>query len=107
MDRRTRNMILEVAILYVKDGQEKQFEVDFATAGQYISSIKGYIKHSLRKCMEQKNKYILLVDWEKLEDHTIEFRQSPQYLEWKSLLHHYYDPFPIVEHYDTIVESTK
>ncbi|KIC94489.1 antibiotic biosynthesis monooxygenase family protein [Flavihumibacter solisilvae] len=98
-------MILEVAILTVKEGQEKQFEADFAIAGEYISSIKGYIKHSLRKCLEQKNQYLLLVDWEKLEDHTIGFRQSSQYLEWKRLLHHYYDPFPTVEHYETIIEN--
>ena len=79
-------MILEVAILNVKSGQEKQFEVDFAIAGQFISSIKGYVKHTLRKCVEKQNKYILLVDWENLEDH-------------------YYDPFPIVEHYETIIEN--
>jgi heme-degrading monooxygenase HmoA len=98
-------MILEVAILNVKSGQEKQFEIDFATAGQFISSIKGYVRHSLRKCLEQDNKYILLVDWEKLEDHTMGFRQSPEYLEWKRILHHYYDPFPTVEHYETIIEN--
>jgi heme-degrading monooxygenase HmoA len=98
-------MILEVAILNVKTGQEKQFELDFTIAGQFISSINGYISHSLRKCLEQENKYILLVDWKNLEDHTIGFRQSPQYLEWKKLLHHYYDPFPIVEHYETIIEN--
>lgn len=96
-------MILEVAILNVISGQETQFEKDFATAGQYISSIKGYIKHSLKKCIEQENKYILLVEWENLEDHTIGFRQSLQYQEWKRLLHHYYDPFPIVEHYKEII----
>ncbi|MDX2197259.1 MAG: antibiotic biosynthesis monooxygenase [Cytophagales bacterium] len=67
-------MILEVAILNVKSGQEENFERDFFIAGQYISSINGYIKHSLRKCLEQNNKYILLVDWENLEDHTISFR---------------------------------
>jgi heme-degrading monooxygenase HmoA len=99
-------MILEVAILNVKYGQEKQFETDFAIAGQFISSVKGYIEHSLRKCLEQNNKYILLVDWEKLDDHTIGFRQSSQYLEWKKLLHHYYDPFPVVEHYETIIENS-
>ncbi len=98
-------MILEVAILNVKIGQERQFELDFARAGQYISSINGHIKHSLRRCLEQNNKYILLVDWENLEDHTIGFRESPQYLEWKSLLHHYYDPFPTVEHYELVVEN--
>jgi heme-degrading monooxygenase HmoA len=100
-------MILEVAILNVKIGQEKQFEIDFATAGRFISSIKGYVKHSLQKCLEQSNKYILLVNWENLEDHTVGFRQSAEYLEWKKSLHHYYDPFPTVEHYVTIIENKK
>jgi len=86
-------MILEVAILNVKNGQEKQFELDFVIDGQFISSIEGYAKHSLRKCLEQTNQYILLVDWENLEDHTIGFRQSPEYLEWKKILHHYYARF--------------
>jgi len=97
-------MILEVAILFVKKGEENQFEQDFKIAGQYIQSIKGYIGHSLRKCIEQPNKYILLVDWEKLENHTIGFRSSEQYMEWKKMLHHYYDPFPVVEHYETIIK---
>jgi len=83
------------------------FEIDFLKAGKYISSINGYIKHSLRKCIEQQNKYMLLVEWENLEDHTIGFRQSTQYLEWKNMLHHYYEPFPIVEHYMTIIENEK
>jgi heme-degrading monooxygenase HmoA len=92
-------MILEAAILNVIPGNETQFERDFATAGQYISAIKGYIKHTLSQCVEQPNQYLLLVEWKTLEDHTIGFRQSPQYLEWKKLLHHYYDPFPLVQHY--------
>ena len=100
-------MILEVAILKVKKGLEKQFELDFEKAGQFISSIKGYANHSLKKCIEQENQYILLVNWEKLENHTIDFRQSTQYLEWKKILHHYYEPFPIVEHYETIIEHEK
>ena len=95
-------MVLEVAVLNVITGKEKQFETDFAIAGEYISSISGYIKHSLSKCIEQESKYILLVEWQNLEDHTIKFRQSAQYQEWKKLLHHYYDPFPVVEHYETI-----
>lgn len=100
-------MILEVAILNVKEGREKEFERDFLLAGQYISGIKGYIRHSLRKCLEQDNKYILLVDWESLEAHTVGFRQSSQYLEWKRLLHDYYDPFPVVEHYELLIENEK
>jgi heme-degrading monooxygenase HmoA len=98
-------MILEVALLQIKNGQEKQFEADFATAGQFVCGSKGYIKHSLSKCLEQTNKYILLAEWKSKEDHTIGFRQSPEYLKWKNILHHYYDPFPTVEHYVTIIEN--
>lgn len=95
-------MILEVAILHVIAGKEQQFESDFAQAGQYISQTQGYIKHSLSKCLEQETKYILLVEWERLEDHTEGFRGSSQYQEWKKLLHHYYDPFPVVGHYTEV-----
>lgn len=98
-------MILEVAILEIKEGLEAQFEKDFAKASQYIQSIDGYLGHSLRKCMEQSHKYILLVEWRKLKDHTEGFRQSEVYQEWKKMLHHYYEPFPVVEHYETILEN--
>lgn len=98
-------MILEIAILNVKNGLEVQFEKDFKIAGKYISSIKGYIGHSLKKCVEIKNQYILLVDWETIEDHNIGFRKSEEYLKWKELLHDYYEPFPTVEHYETIIEN--
>jgi heme-degrading monooxygenase HmoA len=97
-------MVLEAAMLEVKEGQQEQFLEDFALASQYISAIDGYLGHSLRKCVEQENKFLLLVNWRKLEDHTIGFRQSPQYQEWKKLLHHYYEPFPVVEHFETILE---
>lgn len=64
-----------------------------------ISSMKGYISHQLKKCVEQENKYILLVNWETIEDHEIGFRKSEEYQEWKALWHHFYKPFPEVEHY--------
>jgi len=100
-------MILEAVTLQVKKGLESQFEIDFKTASQYISSINGYINHSLQQCIEQENKYLLLVNWKTLEDHTEGFRKSPEYKEWKKLLHHYYDPFPIVEHYESVFDSEK
>jgi heme-degrading monooxygenase HmoA len=100
-------MILEMAILQVIKGEEVSFKKDFAIASQYIQSIPGYVSHSLRKCIEVENKYLLLVDWEKLEDHTIGFRESESYLEWKKLLHHYYNPFPVVEHYEMVLENKK
>ncbi|PWA11294.1 antibiotic biosynthesis monooxygenase family protein [Flavobacterium laiguense] len=100
-------MILEVAILQVIKEKEAHFERDFAIASQFIESIPGYVSHSLRKCLEQENKYILLVDWKKLENHTVGFRESEAYLEWKKLLHHYYNPFPVVEHYEMVLENKR
>jgi heme-degrading monooxygenase HmoA len=97
-------MILEHALLFVKHGEEKEFERDFKIAGQYISAIKGYKGHTLQKCYEQKNKYLLLVKWEKMEDHTVGFRESKEYLSWKELLHHYYETFPLVQHFETVID---
>lgn len=62
----------------------------------------GYISHEVQRCIEEKDKYILLVRWQRLEDHTVGFRQSQQYQEWRRLLHHFYEPFPKVEHYEPI-----
>lgn len=92
-------MILEVATLNIKEGLSAEFEINFQKAEKIISSMKGYISHQLKKCVEQDDKYILLVNWETIEAHEIGFRQSEAYQEWKSLLHHFYEPFPVVEHY--------
>ena len=92
-------MILEVAILDVIPGREMEFESAFKQAQAIISSMHGYRSHELRRCIETTARYILLVHWDKLEDHTMGFRGSPEYKEWKRLLHHFYDPFPMVEHY--------
>ena len=92
-------MILEVAILDVIPEQTTEFESSFSEAQGIISSMKGYISHQLQKCLEKPNRYILLVNWETLDDHTQGFRGSAEYQEWRRLLHHFYDPFPEVEHY--------
>jgi len=92
-------MVLEVAILDIKQGQSKAFEKSFTKAKHLISCQKGFISHELKKCLEQEDKYLLLVQWETVEDHEIGFRGSAAYQEWKKLLHHYYDPFPVVAHY--------
>ncbi len=92
-------MVTEITILTIKEGMTSRFEDDFNKASLYISSIEGYITHQLKKCIEKEHQYILIVTWKTLEDHTIGFRQSEVYLKWKQLLHHYYEPFPEVEHY--------
>ncbi|MDC1287309.1 antibiotic biosynthesis monooxygenase [Gammaproteobacteria bacterium] len=95
-------MILEVAMLDVKLGEEAEFEAAFEQAQKIISSMSGYISHQLQRCLETPNKYVLLVNWQTLEDHTKGFRESDEYQEWRALLHHFYDPFPTVEHYQKV-----
>ena len=95
-------MILESAVLDVKPGQEPQFQAAFAQAQRILAASPGYLSHELRRCLEKRNRYLLLVRWRALEDHTEGFRKSAPYQEWKRLLHHFYDPFPTVEHYEPV-----
>ncbi len=100
-------MILEVAILDVIPARGEEFESAFETASPILASMRGYRSHQLQRCLERPNRYILLVQWETLEDHTVGFRGSAEYQEWKRLLHHFYDPFPTVEHYEVMQEYPK
>ncbi|MBS1598536.1 MAG: antibiotic biosynthesis monooxygenase [Bacteroidetes bacterium] len=95
-------MITEIALLKIRGNESKAFEKSFEIAQKIIAGMNGYINHELQKCLEEEDKYMLIVRWEKLEDHTEGFRKSEEYQQWKKLLHHYYDPFPTVEHYKKI-----
>lgn len=98
-------MILEVAILDIKPGSREEFEDAFKTASTIIAAMPGYTSHELQRCLEITNRYILLVRWQSLEDHTIGFRESPEYQRWRALLHRFYDPFPTVEHYEPVLPT--
>lgn len=91
--------ILEMATLTVKSGQELAYEQAFAKACRFISVMKGYVGHELHRCLENPSQYVLLVQWDTLEDHTVGFRLSHEYQQWKMLLHPFYEPFPEVRHY--------
>ena len=98
-------MILESAVLEVKPDQTRQFEAAFRQAERIIAASPGYLSHELRRCLEKPSRYLLLVRWRTLEDHTEGFRKSSPYQEWKRLLHHFYDPFPTVLHYEPVEGS--
>ncbi len=95
-------MILEVAPLSVRAGQSAQFEAAFRQAQRIIASMPGYISHELHRCLERPDEYVLLVRWESLAAHEQGFRQSAAYQAWKQLLHHFYEPFPVVSHYEAV-----
>jgi heme-degrading monooxygenase HmoA len=91
--------VLEVAVLSIRAGRGSEFEAAFDQAAPIIAAAPGYLSHELRRCLEVGDRYILLVRWRSIEDHTVGFRGSTAYQDWKRLLHHFYDPFPSVEHY--------
>ena len=92
-------MIVESAILSIKPGQAPAFEIALKRARPWIEAMPGFIGLEVRPCIEQANQYLLLVKWERLEDHTVGFRQSDRYPKWREALHHFYDPMPEVLHY--------
>jgi heme-degrading monooxygenase HmoA len=100
-------MVLEVVILSVRSGESAAFERTFADAQAILSSMEGYISHQLQRSLETPDRYLLLVQWGRIEDHTVGFRQSAGFQEWKRLLHHFYDPPPVVEHFEVLFDHTK
>jgi heme-degrading monooxygenase HmoA len=97
-------MVLEVAILNVRRGRGEAFEIAFREAASIIASMPGHQRHELQRCLETPDRYLLLVWWDTLASHTEGFRKSPGYERWRQLLHHFYDPFPEVEHYTRVAE---
>jgi heme-degrading monooxygenase HmoA len=96
------DVILEAAPLRIRPGMAASFEEAFRQAQAIISAAPGYLSHELRRCVERPDEYLLLVRWESIEAHEVGFRGSPEYAQWRALLHHYYDPFPTVLHYEAI-----
>ena len=95
-------MILEHALLPVKAGEEAHFEEAFAEAQAIIRGMPGFVSLRLSRGIESASTYLLLVEWETVEHHEVGFRQSPEYQQWRALLHHFYEPFPVVEHFHTV-----
>jgi heme-degrading monooxygenase HmoA len=100
-------MITEHALLPVISGLEEDFEEAFDQARLIIASMPGFISLSLSRSIETPSTYLLLVEWDSLEDHTVGFRGSSQYQQWRELLHRFYEPFPNVEHYELVNAASR
>ncbi|RHA40313.1 antibiotic biosynthesis monooxygenase family protein [Cellulomonas rhizosphaerae] len=91
--------VLEHAMLDVRPGTSAQFEAAMAQALPIIESVPGCRGARVSRCLERPDTYLLLVGWDSVEAHTVGFRGSPDYGRWRELLHHFYEPFPVVEHF--------
>jgi heme-degrading monooxygenase HmoA len=78
---------------------ETAFEATMIEARPLIAASPGFRGITVQPCIEQPGRYLLLVEWERLEDHTEGFRKSDRYPRWRAALHHFYEPFPTVEHF--------
>ncbi len=98
-------MITEHAVLEVVPGREDEFIAAMDSAKRIIAASPGFVSLRVERCLERPSCFLLLVEWRRLEDHTEGFRGSTAYEDWRALLHHFYDPFPVVEHFETIVTA--
>ncbi len=98
-------MITEHAVLEVVPGREDEFIAAMDSAKRIIASSPGFMSLRVERCLERPSCFLLLVEWQRLEDHTDGFRGSAAYQDWRVLLHHFYDPFPVVEHFEAIVTA--
>jgi len=92
-------MILESALLHIRPGSETAFEAAMIEAAALIKQIDGFSGMEVRRGIERPGTYLLLVRWTSVEAHSQGFRHSPLYRQWRALLHGFYEPFPLVEHW--------
>ncbi len=100
-------MILEHAILDMASEDMGEYEAALRDALPLIAATEGFRKLEVRPCLEKAGRYLLLVEWDTLEDHTEGFRGSDRYQQWRQMLHRFYNPVPTVEHYGAPVVHTK
>jgi heme-degrading monooxygenase HmoA len=96
-------MILEIADIKIKPGFQSQFEeaVRAALATIFPKS-KGFLTHNFHQCIESPERYVLQLTWESLEDHTVEFRGSPLFEEWRAMVGGFFAEPPHVEHFHKV-----
>jgi heme-degrading monooxygenase HmoA len=98
-------VITEHALLEVIPGQEDAFLRSMEAAKTHIAGSPGFVSLRVERCVERPSCFLLLAEWDRLEDHTEGFRGSAAYEEWRAALHHFYDPFPVVEHFEAVVTA--
>jgi heme-degrading monooxygenase HmoA len=98
-------MIVEIAIIDIKTGENAAFEANLEKAQAIINQSKGYISHEFHQCIEQENRYMLFIRWETLEAHTVGFRESDLFKEWRGLIGQFFATPPNVQHYDMKFEQ--
>ena len=93
-------MILELVTLDIKAESNAEFEANLAKAMKVISQSNGFISIDIRHCIEEANRYVLLIHWQTLEDHTVGFRTSELFTQWRALICPFFLNPPFVQHFE-------
>jgi heme-degrading monooxygenase HmoA len=95
-------MILEIAEFDVLAGKEQMFAKASHAASKVISQSKGFISVEFNQCLEKPTRFLAFIRWQTLEDHTIGFRESPLFTEWRAILSPFFNTAPVALHYNIV-----
>ncbi|MDB5855586.1 MAG: antibiotic biosynthesis monooxygenase [Herminiimonas sp.] len=99
-------MIIELAELRIQPGQQAAFDAAIVRGvTEVISRAKGFRGYKVNKGIESPERYLLMIFWETLENHTIDFRQSPDFQQWRAIVGPFFAAPPSVEHFTLLSES--
>ena len=99
-------MILELADIRVHSGKQAEFDVAIKRGVEtVISKAKGFRGYKVNKGVESPERYILMIFWDTIENHTVDFRQSPAFQDWRAIVGPYFAAPPAVEHYTLLAKS--
>lgn len=99
-------MILELADFRIHPGQEAAFEEAIQRAiATVLPRVKGAKGFKVNKSIETPQRFILQIFWDTLEDHTVGFRQSPLFAEWRGIIGPFFAAPPVVEHFTLVTKS--
>ncbi len=99
-------MILELADIRIQPGQQAAFDEAIQRAiSTVISKATGFQGYTINKGIESPERYLLQISWETLENHTVDFRESPAYAEWRAIVGPFFAGPPTVEHFELLAKS--
>ncbi len=100
-------MILEVYDIRRQAGKQAEFDVAIQRGlDEVIRHAKGFLSFKINKGIESPERYLLMIYWETLENHTIDFRESPAFLQWRAIVGPFFAAAPVVEHFDLLSSAT-
>jgi len=94
-------VILEQAIFVITPGSEEDFEAAMGEAKEVIAQAKGFRSLTLQRCIERPSTYLLLNEWDSVEDHMVGFRESERFARWRELIGPYFAAAPEVAHFES------